>query len=162
MKKLFFAIILFLSFSIAFAQNIEKWKMNELQSYIQQEKGVLVINFWATFCKPCIAEIPDFIKIAEKYKSQQVKLLLVSLDQPANYPKKLASFVKKQKFFTPIVWFDESDANYFCPLVDTSWSGSIPSTLMINSVNGYRRFFEMSLDPVIFEKELKLAIEAKL
>jgi len=162
MKKLFFSIILLLSFSIAFAQNIEKWKMNDLKSYIEQGKGVLVINFWATFCKPCIAEISDFIKISEQYEGQQVKLLLVSLDQPANYPKKLASFVKKQKFFTSIVWLDESDANYFCPLVDTSWSGSIPSTLMINSVNGYRRFFEMSLDPAIFEKELKLAIEAKL
>jgi len=162
MKKLFFSIILLLSFSIAFAQNIEKWKMNDLKSYIEQGKGVLVINFWATFCKPCITEISDFIKISEQYEGQQVKLLLVSLDQPANYPKKLASFVKKQKFFTSIVWLDESDANYFCPLVDTSWSGSIPSTLMINSVNGYRRFFEMSLDPVIFEKELKLAIEAKL
>ena len=115
MKKILLIAILF---SIAFAANsqqIAKWKITDVEKYMGATNGdVLVINLWATFCKPCVAEIPSFIKIVEKYKSSQVKLMLVSLDLPSNYPAKIASFVKKHHFNTNIAWLQETDADYFC------------------------------------------------
>ncbi len=126
---------------------------------MKTEEGILVINFWATFCKPCVAEIPSFIKITNKYKNSNVKLLLISLDLPSFYPTKIQSFAKKRNFNAPIVWLSETDADYFCPRIDSSWSGSIPATLIINTKTGYRKFFEEEIEPDVFENELKKAIK---
>ena len=145
------------------SQQIAKWKITDVENYITTSKDeVLVINFWATFCKPCVAEIPSFIKITDQYKSQHVKLMLVSLDLPSYYPAKIASFAKKHQFNTNITWLAETNADYFCPKVDKSWSGSIPATLIINTKTGYRKFVEEEMDAAAFEKELKTALGEKV
>ncbi len=140
-------------------QDIPKWKITDVVEYMESGKDeVLVVNFWATFCKPCVAEIPDFIKLVEKYKAANVKLILVSLDLPSYYPARVASFAKKHKFNTDIVWLNETDADYFCTKIDAAWSGSIPATVIVNKKKGYRKFFEEEMSATVFEKELKLAI----
>lgn len=162
MKKIFVAFALAGFSFTSFCQEIPTWKITDVEQYIStQKEEVLVINFWATFCKPCVAELPSFIKITDQYKDQHVKLLLVSLDLPAFYPSKIAAFAKKHEFNAPIVWLDETNADYFCPKMDKSWSGSIPATLLINTKTGYRKFFEDEMNAATFEKELKKAIDAK-
>lgn len=163
MKQLFLAITFFAFTVPVFSQDIPKWKITDVEKYMNSGKDeVLVINFWATFCKPCVAEIPSFIEITNKYKSQNVKLLLVSLDLPSFYPKKIAAFAKKNKFTADIVWLDETNADYFCPKMDAKWSGSIPATLIINPKSGYRKFFEEEIDKETFEKEIQIAIKSPL
>lgn len=159
MKKiLLFAAILIST--AGFAQtSIPEWKITDIEKYMNSGKDeVLVINFWATFCKPCVAEIPSFIEITNKYKDQHVKLLLVSLDLPSFYPKKVADFAKKQNWKADIVWLDETNADYFCPKVDQKWSGSIPATLIMNPKTGYRKFFEEEMEKEKFEAAVKEAI----
>ena len=141
------------------AQDIKKWKITDVEQYIAESKDeVLVINFWATFCKPCVAEIPFFISTVEKYKSSKVALLLVSLDLPSFYPTKIAAFAKKNNFRASIAWLDETNADYFCPRVDSAWSGSIPATLVINKKTGFRKFAEEEMSQVSFEAIIKQAL----
>ena len=156
MRILFVAFLMAVSALAAKSQGIAKLKITDIEKFTNSKTDeVLVLNFWATFCKPCVAEIPSFIKISNQYK---VKLLLVSLDLPSYYPEKVASFAKKHQFNTNIVWLNETNADYFCPKIDKSWSGSIPATLMINTKTGYRKFFEEELDAATFEMELKKAM----
>jgi thiol-disulfide isomerase/thioredoxin len=144
---------------VAVSQSIAKWKIEDVvRSYSAKNDTVYVVNFWATFCKPCIEEIPDFIRIVEKYRTQKVKLLLVSLDLPSFYPAKIASFAKKNKYNTNIVWLNETNADHFCPAIDAKWSGAIPSTIIVNNSTGYRKFTEDQISPEEFEKALKEAI----
>ncbi len=162
MKK----IVLLLSFLVCVymgqAQQIEKWQITDVETYMKDSSSkVLVINFWATFCKPCVAEIPSFISITDRYKAEGVKLLLVSLDLPSFYPGKIASFAKKRGYKADIVWLNETNADYFCPKIDASWSGSIPATLILNTKTGYRKFFEEEMEAADFEKELKLALASE-
>jgi thiol-disulfide isomerase/thioredoxin len=159
MKKLLLALS-FITFSIAAnSQTIKKWKITDVEKYIATSKdSVLVINFWATFCKPCVAEIPSFIKVTSQYKDKGVKLLLVSLDLPAFYPAKIQTFAKAHDFTPQIVWLDETNADYFCPKIDPKWSGSIPATLIINKKTGYRKFFEEEMEEGKFLEELKSAL----
>ena len=158
-KKTAFIILFFCFALAATAQNIPKLKMVDVvQHFEQKNDSIYVINFWATFCKPCVAEIPNFIKISDRYKKDKVKLMLVSLDLPSYYPKKVADFAAKNKFTTNIVWLEETDADYFCPMIDKSWGGSIPATIIVNTKTGYKKFFEKELSAVEFEKELKKAI----
>ncbi len=159
MKRLFTALIFSCIAMIGKSQDIPKWKITDVENMINAKNGdVLVINFWATFCKPCVAEIPSFIKITDKYKTNQVKLYLISLDLPSAYPKKIAAFSKERKFNTNIAWLEETNADYFCPKIDQSWSGSIPATLIVNTKTGYRFFNEGEMKEDAFEAELKKAI----
>ena len=151
-------VLLFTGIVSVKGQTIPSWKVTKLQDYIAKSDSVLVINFWATFCKPCIEEIPYFESTVNKYKDQKVKLMLVSLDLKDEYPNNIRSFAAKSNYTSKIVWLNETNADYFCPRVDKKWTGGIPSTLIINPKTGYRKFFEDQLKPEEFERELKVAL----
>jgi len=149
--------ILFLTGSFANAQNIPSWKVLFVQRLISQSDSVLVISFWATFCKPCIEEIPYLESISNKYKDQKVKVVLVSLDLPDFYPEKIERFVRKNNYTSQVVWLNETNADYFCPRISKSWDGAIPATYIINPKNGYQKFVSDQMKPAEFERELKNA-----
>lgn len=92
------------------------------------------------------------IKIAREHNAT---LVLVSVDASQTYPK-LASFIKKKKWNSHVVWLNESDADYFCPAVDRRWSGSIPATVIIDKKNGRRAFIEEEMT----ESEFEIALTA--
>jgi peroxiredoxin len=158
MKKWILALGLVWAFAGASAQRIPAIKMAELAQYAASSDSVLVINFWATFCKPCIEEIPFMQRIGKKYAGQKVKLLLVSLDAKQQYPGKLRAFVKQRRFTAPVLWLNETDADYFCPLADPKWSGAIPATLIINNARKERRFYEQPFTAQTFESELRAVL----
>jgi len=151
-------ILLFTTISFARAQNIPSWKVTDVQHLMAESDSVLVISFWATFCKPCAEEIPYLESISKKYKDKKVKVLLVSLDLASFYPDKIEAFAKKNNYSSQIVWLNETNADYFCPRIDKSWDGAIPSTYFVNPKTGYRRFISDQMKPAEFEKELKKAL----
>ncbi len=163
MKLIRNLILFFLFTGISFsqAQSILSWKINDVGQLIDKSDSVLVISFWATFCKPCVEEIPYLQSISNKYKDKRVKLLLVSLDLAAFYPNRIEAFAKKNNFNSQIVWLNETNADYFCPKIDKSWSGAIPATFIINNKTGYKKFVEEQMKPEEFEMELKKAIGKK-
>jgi len=136
------------------AQEIKSIKITDLEKTIAESKIPMVINFWATFCKPCVAEIPYFQDEVKKQKARGVQLVLVSLDLKSYYPQKIRSFAASRKFTAPILWLNETDADYFCPKVDPKWSGVIPATLFINNKKGYRKFYEEPLSRETLKKEI--------
>ena len=72
------------------AQKIEKIGVPELEKILSSPDNVLhVVNFWATWCAPCVTELPYFEKLAKEYKSGDVKFVLVSLDFPSQIDSKL-------------------------------------------------------------------------
>jgi thiol-disulfide isomerase/thioredoxin len=155
MKKWLNTLVLVLVLSLAAsAQSIPKWKLADLKSAIADAKEPTVFNFWATWCKPCVEEIPYFQSMVAKYKAEGVKLVLVSLDMTEAYPKKITEFAAKRKFTAPIVFLDETNADLFCPVVDSSWSGAIPASLFINPKTGYRSFAEEQLKPEQLEARI--------
>ena len=142
-----------------FSQPISKIKITDLNKLINESDSVLIINFWATFCKPCVEEIPDLIRLSKKYKKEKVTLYLVSLDLEDYYPKKIKKFVAQKKYAANIAWLNESNADYFCPLIYTTWSGAIPATLFVNNKTGYRKFYEKKLTAEEIEEAIKGALE---
>lgn len=149
-------------FTTAPAQKITVVKMADVVQRINQPNDTTyIINFWATFCKPCVEEMPGLLKVAEKYKTQKVKLLLVSLDLPAYYPKRIADFVNEKKWKTSIAWLNETNADYFCPMIDSSWSGAIPATVVVNAKRGYKKFWEGEVREQVLDKELKSIAEVQ-
>lgn len=124
---------------------VHKWKLTDLEAYIARADHPLIVNFWATFCAPCNKEIPYFQSTVEKYKQQGVELILVSLDLPDYYPARIAGFVHEHGYRATFAWLNETDADYFCPRIDKSWTGGIPSSLFVNNKTHYRRFYNRQL-----------------
>src|ERR1700742_4315752 len=88
---------------------VQKIKITDLEALIAHSDHPLILNFWATFCVPCVKEIPYFQTTIARYADQQVELVLVSLDLPDYYPARIAGFARGRGFTSPIVWLDETN-----------------------------------------------------
>ncbi len=119
----------------------------------KQGDKVYVVNFWATWCAPCIKEIPHFEKLNANYKNKNVEVLLVSLDFPFNYDKKLKPYIKKHKLQSKVVALDDPDMNTWMPKVNEEWTGAIPITIIYNKEK--RQFYERTFTYNELENEVK-------
>lgn len=160
MRIFFITVLLFGAVSIR-AQQIKSVKVTDLAKTIKDSKTPLIVNFWASFCIPCLEEMPYFQSLAEKYKPRGVSLLLVSLDLKDSYPDSIAASVKKHKITAPVVWLNEDNTDYFCPKIDSTWTGNMPSTLFVNNATGYHKFFEEQLSKDKLEGEIQAMLITK-
>ena len=159
LSKIFFLFAFIIMGMKSWSQDIPKWKLADLEKIIKTSDKPVILNFWATWCKPCIEELPYFQELAGKYEKAGVQLVLVSLDMKEAYPIGIKNFAVKRKINSPIVFLDETNADLFCPAVDPKWSGAIPATLFINNKSGYRAFFEDQLSKEQLEKEILKLIQ---
>ena len=131
---------------------IEVYNFEELERFLDQEKDkILVVNFWATWCKPCIKELPYFEAAQTKY-NDDIRVILVSLDFPEKLESQLIPFVNKNAIQSQVVLLDDPYENEWIPKVDSTWSGAIPATLIINSTK--RIFYEKSFTQEELEDEI--------
>lgn len=124
-------------------QNIEYIKVPELTKILKNpDNKLFVINFWATWCQPCIKELPNFEKAAKDYDPTKVKFILVSLDFPSQIQNRLIPFLKKNKITIDVAVMTDVDYNSWIDLVDPLWQGNIPATLFVNNAT-QKRYFHM-------------------
>jgi len=149
---LFGFICLFLN---SHAQKIEMLTFDDLKSRVAESNDTLyVVNFWATWCKPCIEELPYFENCNQDYKNGKFKMMLVNLDFNSRVSYSVEPFVKKKNLRSEVLHINDTDPNTWINKVDSNWSGAIPATIMYK--NGRTLFFkEGSME----EKELRDQIE---
>jgi len=117
-----------------------------------------VVNFWATWCAPCVKELPYFESLNTQHQNDKVKVLLVSLDFENAIEKRLIPFLKKKKIKSEVIHFNETQSpNYWIPRISTQWSGSIPATLVLNGNKGHSKFYEQSFRST---KELEKLVDS--
>ncbi len=133
---------------------IPVYNFDNFESFLKMNDGkTRVINFWATWCKPCVAELPYFELISSKYSDQDVEVILVSLDLPNQVESRLIPFVRRQKIQSKVILLDDPDADSWIRKINENWSGSIPATLIYNGST--TNFYEQSFTYNQLEKELK-------
>ncbi len=155
MKKVFITISFISIAFLGISQSIKKVKINDLLQEINASAEPTIINFWASWCKPCLEEIPWMEQNVDSIKNTPIKLILVSLDIKADYPDNITAFVQKNKYHSEVVWLDESNANMYCPKIDRDWFGNLPVTLFINRKKGYRKFYNQQISAPQFKIALQ-------
>lgn len=125
------------------AQNVEGvYKINDLVKRLDTTRIPVIVNFWATWCKPCIQELPAFDSLSAS--NNTVKVLLVSLDFKEDIEKKVNPFLKKNRVISDCVLLDEINGNDYINKISEQWSGAIPATLFI--YRGRKIFVEKKLN----------------
>ncbi|MFT4801649.1 MAG: thiol-disulfide isomerase/thioredoxin [Flavobacteriaceae bacterium] len=133
--------------------SVKTYTYNELKPLLEKNDGkTYIINFWATWCAPCVKELPYFEKINQEYSDKNVEVLLVSLDFPKQVERKLIPFINKRKLKSEVVLLDDINENVWIKAIDKSWSGAIPATIIYNKNN--RKFYEQSFDYKTLKNEL--------
>lgn len=127
-------------------------KLRELQEIISSKDNTInIINFWATWCAPCVKEMPLFEKLAQERKDVKVTLISMDLDLDPD-PTKVYKFVARKKLQSRVLILDERDPNSYIEQIEKSWSGALPATLIVNSKTGQRKFVEKELHEGELEK----------
>ena len=125
-----------------------------LKSTLNRTDGkTYVVNFWATWCKPCLEEMPYFQKTFEEQHSNGVELVLVSLDMPSMWEKRLVHYVNDNALKGEIVILDDPKMNEWIPKIAENWGGGIPATLIYNKEK--RSFYERGFTYEELNNELK-------
>lgn len=102
-----------------------------LQQRLQQARGkVVLLNFWATWCDPCVEEFPDLMKIAQEFRPRGVEMILVSIDEPEDLETKIKPFLQAQGVSWPTYFKKTRDDEVFINAIDKKWSGAIPATFI--------------------------------
>jgi thiol-disulfide isomerase/thioredoxin len=123
---------------------IESYNFTAFEPFLHQEDGfTYVVNFWATWCKPCVAELPYFEQLREKYNDEGVHIMLVSIDFSRAVETTLVPFLAEKGLKAEVVLLDDPDANSWIEKVNENWSGAIPATVIYNSKK--RLFHEGSM-----------------
>jgi len=125
----------------------------DLEFIFQQKNDTTyIINFWATWCAPCVKELPYFEQLTEKYKEQKVKVILVSLDFSKQLETKLKPFLAKNNLQSEVLVLIDPDANSFVDKVNPAWSGAIPATVVYKG--NKNEFYEKSFETLVELEEI--------
>lgn len=159
MKKRILLLSLFGLLVMAYsaqAQKVDVINYNGLQTLRSQLHDTLyVVNFWATWCRPCVKELPYFEAASQRYKNQPVKVLLVSMDAVEDLDTRVKPFIKKRNMQANVLLLDEVDGNSWIDKIEPKWSGAIPATMVFNNKRGVYEFREAEMT----EQELTSLIE---
>ncbi|WP_139377401.1 TlpA disulfide reductase family protein [Daejeonella lutea] len=125
------------------AQTVKLLTLNQLDQRIKQGRDTTyIVNFWATWCAPCLKELPYFEKLGANLKNKKVKIFLVSADTKSKLEKAVIPLAKRLKLKNEVFLLNEKSQQVYIDRVDKSWSGALPATLFINKAKRKREFYE--------------------
>ena len=127
------------------------YSFDEFEEILSRDNDTTyVVNFWATWCAPCVKELPYFEKMNSSLASDKLKVVLVSLDFEKHIDSRLIPFLNERKIESEVVLLLDKKESQWIDRVDPEWSGAIPITVVYN--NEKRGFYERVFHS---EKELK-------
>ena len=151
MKKSVFGLLFSIAVQLLFSQDVRLITLDQLYERVNGSKDTaFVVNFWATWCVPCLEELPHFEKLSKQLKNKKLKVLLVSMDSKSKLKSTVTKYVRSSRIKNEVFLLDEKDQQIYINRIDTTWSGALPATLMLR--NNDRRFFEKEFTyPVLLE-----------
>ncbi|MCY7410809.1 MAG: TlpA family protein disulfide reductase [Chitinophagales bacterium] len=129
MKKVFFLLSLFIS-SATFSQDLQNVSVVQLNEILNQQNGkIKILNLWATWCGPCVKELPLFMQAKEELKNEALEFIFVSLDFQSQ-TKIVESKIKELSLRGSLFQLNEK-GNQWIDEFDKNWEGAIPYTMII-------------------------------
>ncbi len=124
----------------------------QLRTALDEHKGkVVLVNFWATWCRPCLKELPDLLALETKYQDRGFVLLPVSLDEPADRETVVRPFLTK--------WFPQlrtlmrlsHDMDSMVSVIDPAWNEVLPTSYVLDRDGKVQARLQGGKDAAVFE-----------
>jgi thiol-disulfide isomerase/thioredoxin len=128
---------------ISFSGNLEIPVVDEvwIQNKIENRNGkILFVNFWATWCIPCVEEFPDLVKIYNEYKNSNFEFLSISVDLPSEIETKVKPFLEEQSADFSVVVIKEKSSEEVINLINPEWNGAVPATVIYDETGTMQEF----------------------
>lgn len=133
---------------------LEKLSPNELAHLLKNESDkLLLVNFWATWCGPCIIEYPEFVTLQRMYGERDFQFVSVSMDAPDQLEKAL-KFLKSKASAVPNYLMDTEDKYEVITVVGSEWDGSLPITLLIEPGGRVAHWVPGTIDPLALKRAI--------
>jgi thiol-disulfide isomerase/thioredoxin len=123
-----------------------------LKSHINR---VVLVNVWATWCKPCREEFPDLVKLQDAYKGKDVQVISISADYPDEIDSKILPFLKKFRMNFPVYVQNFPKADVFIDYMNPKWNGALPATFIYDKTGKQKTFFIGKRDLESFRREIE-------
>jgi thiol-disulfide isomerase/thioredoxin len=137
--------VVFLSGAVslhAASVKVEPLKEGDFSRLLKNHKDrVVLVNVWATWCKPCREEFPDLVKLQEYYKDKDVRVITISADYPDEVESKIIPFLKKFKINFPVYVQNFKKQENFIDMMNKEWNGALPATFIYGKTGRQRAFF---------------------
>ena len=135
--------VMFLVFNNVCAQDVKIVDFMTLEkSFSATNDTTYIVHFFATWCSPCLKEIPNFIKLDKENKTTKKKVIFVSLDSVKD--KHLLEKLALDQGFTSSIFLLETSTSYdWITKINKNWTGALPATLIVNKK---RKFIEGPTD----------------
>ena len=104
-----------------------------------------VINLWATWCKPCVEELPYFSAVDSMMQGTAVRIILLSLDAQLRWESSLLPFLQAHPMQTEVWALYPERPSDWIDRIAPQWSGAIPGTLFLHGRSGKRLFVESDM-----------------
>lgn len=147
-----FTLKLLLVFALGLAANhtasaqVKEVQFQELQNYLHKNNDTLyVVNFWATWCGPCVEELPYFERLSQRFNDRPVSVLLVSLDFSRNVDSKVVPFVEKRDLRSRVLFLHQPEGHRWMNDISENWTGAIPATYLVKNSRD-KAFLEQPFD----------------
>jgi thiol-disulfide isomerase/thioredoxin len=140
-------------------QKIGTLKPADFGKFKDSAKGkVLVLNFWATWCGPCVAEFPELVALDAKYRDKGVKFVGITADDAEDVQPKVIPFIKKHQVKFDIVQQNLEDSEELMNQITKDWNGVIPVTVVYDKQGNlaYSHFGIIDRDLLVAEIEKAL------
>ena len=129
------------------AQNVPIYNFSQLEPVLNKRNDTTyVVNFWATWCKPCVKEMPDLKKANQNFNDNKFKMVLVRLDFDTFLESKVKPFINDMNIQSEFILLNDSKKHLWIDKVYKKWSGAIPITLIYNKDFYFFREGEISFN----------------
>jgi thiol-disulfide isomerase/thioredoxin len=100
---------------------------------------VVVLNVWATWCRPCLGEMPGLVRLRSEYSRNDLDLIILSADDLSDVDSAVVPFLEKTGVDFPTYVFGGGDQDDFINALDSTWSGALPATFISSPSTGASR-----------------------
>ncbi|MCS7209795.1 MAG: TlpA family protein disulfide reductase [Fimbriimonadales bacterium] len=162
MRKLLLCVALTtLGISVLAEPALPRTDARDLERRIARYRGkVVVVNFWATWCAPCMEELPDLARFYRNYRRQGVVMIGVSFDDESSADKTVPPALRKHRVTYPVVVVKQ-DYDEFASQFDEAWAGEVPRFYLYDR-NGKRvKAWSGKTSYAKLEREVKPLLRAK-